>query len=335
MISLLLVDDELPVRRATARHLRTRGIAVDAYGTPEDFMSAARKRVQDMLLLDWNLVSCEGSTLCRSLRFEGDPRPMVLWSGKMSQAHGREIALRAGANDFIQKGADPNLLADRLVELRDETQVVDADVQLGWWTHGREWLDDAAFQNVAAAVRVGHPQCVARILIAARWIDRNVITECAAVLRSRSREYAVFAGPLEDGRDGEPLRVLRDVGFDEVLSFPVNTTELETRLYAQIRRLSSSEMVSAPVLDGRIFRRGKKTVILTAHQSKLLRAVLDKPGEVVAYLDLIRSVYSVRVDSESMRHRLWQLVSELRPVLRRFDCEMKAVHSCGYMLLVS
>ena len=70
----------------------------------------------DILLLDLSMPGLDGLQVLSELR-QRKPTPRVLVYSGFSGPDIREAALRAGADDFLLKGAEPNEIVDRLARL--------------------------------------------------------------------------------------------------------------------------------------------------------------------------------------------------------------------------
>lgn len=70
----------------------------------------------DVLLLDLSMPGLDGLQVLSELR-QREPAPRVLVYSGFSGPDIREAALRAGADDFLLKGAEPGEIVDRLARL--------------------------------------------------------------------------------------------------------------------------------------------------------------------------------------------------------------------------
>ena len=68
------------------------------------------------VLLDWRLPDENGPSVCRRLA-ESVPRPAIVMLTGLDHPSDRDAARRAGADDFLTKGLDPDTLARRLRDL--------------------------------------------------------------------------------------------------------------------------------------------------------------------------------------------------------------------------
>jgi two-component system KDP operon response regulator KdpE len=106
---ILLVDDEVPIQRAVAPLLRSRGYEVDVVGTGAGALSArapARSDRADLGLPD------EGTEVRRRIR-EDVSVPIVVLSARGAEAD-KVLALDLGADDYVTKPFGPEELLARI-----------------------------------------------------------------------------------------------------------------------------------------------------------------------------------------------------------------------------
>jgi two-component system KDP operon response regulator KdpE len=109
---ILLVDDDIPIQRAVAPLLRSRGYDVDVVGTGEDALKLARARAPDLIVLDLGLPDIDGIEVCRRLRSESAV-PIVVLSARGAEAD-KVSALDLGADDYVTKPFGPEELLARI-----------------------------------------------------------------------------------------------------------------------------------------------------------------------------------------------------------------------------
>ena len=100
---MLLADDDAPFRSAMERVLRPPAFVLECHGTLDAFVTAARTRLHDVLLIDLNFRTSFGTDACTALRAEGDTRPIGIISGLVEGAFARNLASSAGASVFFEK----------------------------------------------------------------------------------------------------------------------------------------------------------------------------------------------------------------------------------------
>jgi two-component system KDP operon response regulator KdpE len=109
---ILLVDDEVPIQRALAPLLRSRGFEVEVAGTGADALQALRTSPPDLIVLDLGLPDLEGTEVCRRVRAESDV-PIVILSARGSETE-KVAALDLGADDYVTKPFGPEELLARI-----------------------------------------------------------------------------------------------------------------------------------------------------------------------------------------------------------------------------
>jgi DNA-binding response OmpR family regulator len=108
---LLVVDDNVRLRRLLAGLFASAGYGVDAVGGAEAARLALRVRRYDLVLLELVLPDGDGEAVVRDLRVWGQAMP-VLVGTKVADLDRRIGALEAGADDFLVKPyASDELLA--------------------------------------------------------------------------------------------------------------------------------------------------------------------------------------------------------------------------------
>ena len=125
---ILLVDDELPIQRALAPLLRSRGYEVDVASSGSDALNAIAARSPDLVVLDLGLPDLEGTEVCRRVRTTSK-MPIIVLTARGSDTDKVE-ALDLGADDYVTKPFSPEELLARIrVALR--RVFADADAETG------------------------------------------------------------------------------------------------------------------------------------------------------------------------------------------------------------
>ena len=109
---ILLVDDEVPIQRAVAPLLRSRGYDVDVAATGDDALRIVRTHPPDLIVLDLGLPDIEGTEVCRRIRAES-AIPIVVLSARGAEAD-KVTALDLGADDYVTKPFGPEELLARI-----------------------------------------------------------------------------------------------------------------------------------------------------------------------------------------------------------------------------
>lgn len=112
-IHLLLVEDDGATRRMLSEYLKRSGYQVTAVADAEAAIAASRKHVFDTALVDVVLPGASGWTLVGHLRVMNADLP-ILFLTAMATREDELRGLGLGADDYLRKPIDPNLLNARL-----------------------------------------------------------------------------------------------------------------------------------------------------------------------------------------------------------------------------
>jgi len=115
LMKILLVEDHPGSRRNLQRLIARRGHEVMAVGSAEEAEAALANETFPFLILDWMLPGKSGVELCRQLREKpnGDEMFILLVTAR-ADTEDLEQALAAGANDYLTKPLDIDLLDVRI-----------------------------------------------------------------------------------------------------------------------------------------------------------------------------------------------------------------------------
>ena len=98
---ILVVDDELQMRRVLRASLSAQGYQVVEAESGESALSRLRAERCDFVLLDLNLPGLDGIATCRAIRADSDV-PIIVVSIRDSEKD-KAAARGAGADDYITK----------------------------------------------------------------------------------------------------------------------------------------------------------------------------------------------------------------------------------------
>jgi two-component system chemotaxis response regulator CheY len=116
--SCLVIDDSRVVQKVARRILEGLSFVVDAAVDGELALVACRQRMPTAILLDWNMPVMNGIDFLRSLRgMDGGDAPVVVFCTTMSDIRYIQEALGAGANDYIIKPFDADILREKFTQL--------------------------------------------------------------------------------------------------------------------------------------------------------------------------------------------------------------------------
>ena len=112
MTRILVVDDEIQIRRALDINLRAHGYEVVLAATGEEALTEAAASVPDLVLLDLGLSGLDGLDVIRGLR-GWTSIPIIVLSAREGDVS-KVAALDAGADDYVTKPFSINELLARL-----------------------------------------------------------------------------------------------------------------------------------------------------------------------------------------------------------------------------
>jgi two-component system chemotaxis response regulator CheY len=114
----LVVDDSRVIRQVAVSFLKGFGFQVAEAENGRAAVEFCNKSVPEFILLDWNMPEMDGITCLRKIRsMELQPRPsVVMCTTENGLAKIRE-AMEAGADEFIMKPYDREILLDKLVQI--------------------------------------------------------------------------------------------------------------------------------------------------------------------------------------------------------------------------
>jgi|HubBroStandDraft_6_1064221.scaffolds.fasta_scaffold11254_2 DNA-binding NtrC family response regulator len=113
---ILVVDDDKVFRLSTAALLEADGYAVEAVGDAQAAAAALKAGRFDLMLLDLRMPGTDGITLVEALRVWGEGVAVLMISG-YGTVDSAVRALHAGADDFLTKPVEPDVLSARVRDL--------------------------------------------------------------------------------------------------------------------------------------------------------------------------------------------------------------------------
>ncbi|MFG2136118.1 response regulator transcription factor [Streptomyces sp. NPDC048650] len=100
--SVLLAEDDRPIRTALERALTLEGYRVTAVADGIQALAAAHRERPDVILLDVMMPGIDGLQVCQVLRAEADRTPILMLTARVETAD-RIAGLDAGADDYVVK----------------------------------------------------------------------------------------------------------------------------------------------------------------------------------------------------------------------------------------
>jgi FixJ family two-component response regulator len=123
---IAIVDDEVCVRTALSRLLRSAGMDVEAFPSGEDFLESLRTHRPDCVLLDLHMPRLSGFDTQARLKESGARLPVIIITCQDSPA-AEDRALAGGAVDYLRKPVKSQTLLNAIHRAVEEENSSDFD----------------------------------------------------------------------------------------------------------------------------------------------------------------------------------------------------------------
>jgi FixJ family two-component response regulator len=108
-LTIAVVDDEAPVRKALSRLLRAVGFGVTTFASGDEFLNSLELRRPDCVVLDLHLPGLSGLEIQQRIIGRNISIPCIVITGK-DEPGNNEKALAAGAAAYLRKPLDQDTL---------------------------------------------------------------------------------------------------------------------------------------------------------------------------------------------------------------------------------
>lgn len=118
MQTCLIVDDSAVIRKVARRIMEGLGLTVTEAEDGQKALTACAVAMPDAILLDWNMPNMDGYAFLKTLRQSpGGDRPKVLFCTTENDVGAIARALHGGADEYIMKPFDKDILRDKLEQV--------------------------------------------------------------------------------------------------------------------------------------------------------------------------------------------------------------------------
>jgi DNA-binding response OmpR family regulator len=131
---IAVVEDDLAFASEMEEFLGAAGYTVSSYDSSQKFLAALRQSECDLLIVDWSIPDLSGIEVLEYIRKFHPDMPAIMLTAR---AENIDIVrgLQAGADDYVAKPVDPDVLAQRIKSLlrrsKGEVKNVSENVILG------------------------------------------------------------------------------------------------------------------------------------------------------------------------------------------------------------
>lgn len=110
---ILVVDDEPNIVQLARLYLERDGYAITSVGNGQMALDAVRTDQPDLVILDVMLPKVDGFEVCRQLRAEDNPVPIIMVTARDDDID-KILGLELGADDYLTKPFNPRELVARV-----------------------------------------------------------------------------------------------------------------------------------------------------------------------------------------------------------------------------
>ncbi len=256
---ILIVEDSATQALRLQHFLEQHGLEADCADSAESALEQLNSRIPDLLVTDLNLPGVSGIELCRRLRISMNTRgiPILLLTGDSDTALESE-ALESGADDYVRKSEDPDMLLLRIQTLLRKSRfnevlasaearfssakvlVVEDNATYRQMLVGE--LESEAYQVKTAETgeqALAHLAMESFDVIVLDLVlpDTSGLDVCRRIAKSHrtvDNDFMILALSGEENRD--EMSALLEAGADDVLDKSRVIDVIKARLRAMIRR---------------------------------------------------------------------------------------------------
>jgi two-component system chemotaxis response regulator CheY len=115
---VLVVDDSAVIRKIARRILEAMEFGASEASSGKAALAECAKAMPDVILLDWNMPEMDGVEFLSALRkMPGGGAPKVVFCTCENEAGQFARARHAGADDYLMKPFDENIVRSRFAEI--------------------------------------------------------------------------------------------------------------------------------------------------------------------------------------------------------------------------
>jgi len=120
---VLLVDDEEQFLDVLSQRLKARGLKVDAVTSGEDAVKQVEDHNFDAIIVDLAMPGIDGIETLKRIKEKRPDLEIIMLTGHATVKSGIE-AMKLGADDFLEKPVDLNVLLEKIGEAKHKRMLV-------------------------------------------------------------------------------------------------------------------------------------------------------------------------------------------------------------------
>lgn len=120
---VMLVDDEEQFLDMLSQRLETRGLHVDTASSGEDAVKQVADHDFDAIVVDLAMPGIDGIETLKRIKKERPDLEIIMLTGHATIKSGIE-AMKLGAEDFLEKPVDMNVLLEKISEAKHKRMLV-------------------------------------------------------------------------------------------------------------------------------------------------------------------------------------------------------------------
>ncbi len=118
MKTCLIVDDSRVIRKVARQIFEALQFTCDEAENGQIALDACKAKLPEFVLLDWNMPVMNGMEFILAMRkLPGGDKPIVVFCSTENDAKRIQEALNAGANEYIMKPFDTDIIRGKLEQL--------------------------------------------------------------------------------------------------------------------------------------------------------------------------------------------------------------------------
>ncbi|MFY9983240.1 MAG: response regulator [Chthoniobacterales bacterium] len=305
---VLIVDDDVSVRRSTARLLRSAGMRAESFASAQQLLDSENTIKADCLIVDVRMPGIDGLQLMRCLRAHEQRIPVIFFTGEAAQED-EDWALRAGALAFLRKpvgkGALLRLIQMALESAKHAKQLAKANEVLRSCLDrlaSVPELDEFLGQVMAAMIRqLGAVSCILKVFSAEQKRPLfDLLFQDGRVISPADASYPqVYRSLYLEELDIQPCTTVLHLQDPQTMLKPEG---LRNYLLGQgVKTLLTIPLISRGELNGVLRFRFAEECDFTAEELELARALATQASLAIHLAQLAESAKRSAVLEERNR----------------------------------